>query len=308
MALSPGCQFMCCSVVLVRRAHAPCVPGPWFNSATRCIELSSGSVGIGQGYPKAWLHACLDDAEGPAVRQSADNENRLLSSHSPGEGVEYETRMLAVGLTYVGFVRQRNTSRITCRQSRHIRTRERLPRNVLSCLKKRTTRGKPAPTRTRVGTLIPIPQAYNSEKGQIHMGQLKAGTGKTDITPNLGCHLVGYFNDRLADSIHDPLYVKALALQAGDRTLGLVTCDLIGVPTEVVEAAAGPLKGILRAADEPIVSSDIIGENHSSVVDLQLISQVAPTFFRVVGWYDNENAYSVRCVDLLEYMVAEEKA
>jgi glyceraldehyde-3-phosphate dehydrogenase/erythrose-4-phosphate dehydrogenase len=42
------------------------------------------------------------------------------------------------------------------------------------------------------------------------------------------------------------------------------------------------------------------------VVDLELISSVAPKFFRVVGWYDNENAYSERCVDLLEYMVSKE--
>ncbi len=72
------------------------------------------------------------------------------------------------------------------------------------------------------------------------------------------------------------------------------------------DAAAGPLAGILAASDEPLVSSDIIGENHSVVVDLSLIAQVAPTFFRVVGWYDNENGYSRRCVDLLRYMVGQE--
>ncbi len=70
------------------------------------------------------------------------------------------------------------------------------------------------------------------------------------------------------------------------------------------EAADGPLKGILKASDEPLVSSDIIGENHSSVVDLPLIAQRAPNFFRVVSWYDNENGYSVRCVDLLQYMAS----
>jgi glyceraldehyde 3-phosphate dehydrogenase len=71
-----------------------------------------------------------------------------------------------------------------------------------------------------------------------------------------------------------------------------------------VTAAAGSLKGILRAADEAIVSTDIIGESHSTVVDLPLISQVAPDFFRVVGWYDNENSYALRCVDLAEYMIS----
>ena len=71
-----------------------------------------------------------------------------------------------------------------------------------------------------------------------------------------------------------------------------------------VKAAEGELQGILRAADEALVSTDIIGESHSTVVDLPLISQVAADFFRVVGWYDNENAYALRCVDLVEYMVS----
>ncbi len=89
-------------------------------------------------------------------------------------------------------------------------------------------------------------------------------------------------------------------------------CDVTFVasrPTSVdelrkafLDAAAGPMKGILKAAEEPLVSSDVIGETHSVVVDLELVSQVAPTFCRVVGWYDNENAYALRCVDLVEYM------
>jgi glyceraldehyde 3-phosphate dehydrogenase len=93
-------------------------------------------------------------------------------------------------------------------------------------------------------------------------------------------------------------------------------CDLIFVAgrdatvdelrAAFVDAANGELAGILRAADEPIVSSDIIGESHSCVVDLQLIARVAPNFFRVVSWYDNENAYALRCVDLLEYMIERE--
>jgi len=95
-------------------------------------------------------------------------------------------------------------------------------------------------------------------------------------------------------------------------------CDLIFVAGRdgnvdelrqaMIEAADGELKGILRAADEPLVSTDIIGETHSSIVDLELISQVAPNFFRVVSWYDNENSYSVRCVDLLAYMAEKDRS
>ncbi len=75
-----------------------------------------------------------------------------------------------------------------------------------------------------------------------------------------------------------------------------------------VRAAEGELAGILRATDEPLVSSDIIGETHSVVVDLDQIAQVAPTLVRVVGWYDNENAYALRCVDLLAHMTEREGA
>jgi glyceraldehyde 3-phosphate dehydrogenase len=78
--------------------------------------------------------------------------------------------------------------------------------------------------------------------------------------------------------------------------------------TAFKNAAEGPLKGILSATDVPIVSSDVVGETNSSVVDLPLISQVAPNFFRVVSWYDNENAYSLRCVDLIEYMIGRGQA
>jgi hypothetical protein len=69
------------------------------------------------------------------------------------------------------------------------------------------------------------------------MGILYAGTGRQVITPTLGCHIVGYFEDRVADHIHDELYVKALALRSGDVRLGLITCDLIDLPTGVVVAA-----------------------------------------------------------------------
>jgi glyceraldehyde 3-phosphate dehydrogenase len=95
-------------------------------------------------------------------------------------------------------------------------------------------------------------------------------------------------------------------------------CDLIFVAgregnvselrAAFVDAAAGSLKGILKASNVPIVSSDVIGESHSTVIDLPLISQVAPDFFRVVGWYDNENAYALRCVDLLEFMAGRDRA
>ncbi len=72
------------------------------------------------------------------------------------------------------------------------------------------------------------------------------------------------------------------------------------------EAAEGSLKGILGVSSEGLVSSDIIGETRSSIVDLPLMAEITPHFFRAVSWYDNENGYSLRCVDLLAYMVERE--
>ncbi len=66
-------------------------------------------------------------------------------------------------------------------------------------------------------------------------------------------------------------------------------------------AAAGALKGILQAVDEPLVSVDYRGDPHSSSVDLpftQVLGKEAGTMVKVVAWYDNEWGYSVRTTDL----------
>jgi len=63
-------------------------------------------------------------------------------------------------------------------------------------------------------------------------------------------------------------------------------------------AAAGPLKGVMAAVDAPLVSSDIIGDPHSSVVDLGLTAQMGEDLFKILSWYDNEWGFSCRMVDL----------
>ena len=67
------------------------------------------------------------------------------------------------------------------------------------------------------------------------------------------------------------------------------------------EAAAGPMKGILAAVGEPLVSLDYKGDPHSSSVDLQftqVLGSDKSDFVKVVAWYDNEWGYSVRTADL----------
>ncbi len=63
-------------------------------------------------------------------------------------------------------------------------------------------------------------------------------------------------------------------------------------------AADGPMKGILEYTADPIVSSDIIGNPHSTILD-SLLTMVSGNLVKVVGWYDNEFGYSCRVVDLV---------
>lgn len=64
-------------------------------------------------------------------------------------------------------------------------------------------------------------------------------------------------------------------------------------------AANGPMKGILEYCDEPIVSTDIIGNTHSSVFDSLLTQVIDGNFVKVISWYDNEFGYANRVVDLM---------
>jgi glyceraldehyde 3-phosphate dehydrogenase len=62
----------------------------------------------------------------------------------------------------------------------------------------------------------------------------------------------------------------------------------------------GPLAGIMQYTDDPIVSTDIVKSQYSSIVDSLLTSVVDGTMLKVVAWYDNEWGYSNRLVDLVQ--------
>lgn len=67
----------------------------------------------------------------------------------------------------------------------------------------------------------------------------------------------------------------------------------------VKRAADGELKNILEYQEDPIVSSDIIGNTHSSIFDAQLTQIIDGTLVKVIAWYDNEWAYSARVEELI---------
>ena len=67
-------------------------------------------------------------------------------------------------------------------------------------------------------------------------------------------------------------------------------------------AAEGDLKGILGYSEDPLVSMDLKGDDHSSIVDSALTNVIDGNMVKVVAWYDNEWGYSCRIADLAHYV------
>jgi glyceraldehyde 3-phosphate dehydrogenase len=70
----------------------------------------------------------------------------------------------------------------------------------------------------------------------------------------------------------------------------------------VQAAAAGPMRRVVEYSEAPLVSSDIIGNTHSSIFDALSTSSQEDGYARIVSWYDNEWGYSNRVVDLIEML------
>jgi len=85
-----------------------------------------------------------------------------------------------------------------------------------------------------------------------------------------------------------------------DMTVEVETPVTVEQVNEVMrQAAAGPMKNILAYSEEEIVSSDIIGDSHSSIFDSQLTQVMDGNLVKVVSWYDNEWGYSTRVEELI---------
>jgi len=88
-----------------------------------------------------------------------------------------------------------------------------------------------------------------------------------------------------------------------DLTVKLVKPASYQAICDAVKAAAdGPMKGIMGFCDEDIVSTDLTGDQRSSIFDAKAGIQLSDTFVKLVSWYDNEFGYSCRVIDLLGYM------
>jgi len=67
-------------------------------------------------------------------------------------------------------------------------------------------------------------------------------------------------------------------------------------------ASEGELKGILGYTEDEVVSSDFIGDEHSSIFDAKAGISLNDNFVKLVSWYDNEYGYSCRVVDLIKHV------
>jgi len=73
-------------------------------------------------------------------------------------------------------------------------------------------------------------------------------------------------------------------------------------------AADGPMKGVLAYTADEVVSSDFIGDRHSSIYDSLAGIELNKNFFKVVSWYDNEAGYAARCVDMIRMLADKDGA
>jgi glyceraldehyde 3-phosphate dehydrogenase len=98
----------------------------------------------------------------------------------------------------------------------------------------------------------------------------------------------------------------AMRVPVPDGSIVDLVCRLHKSPSKedvnaaVQQAAAGPMQKIVEYSDAPLVSSDIIGNPHSSIFDSLSTKSQSDGYLRLLSWYDNEWGYSNRVVDLIE--------
>ena len=81
---------------------------------------------------------------------------------------------------------------------------------------------------------------------------------------------------------------------------------LAAINAAMKEAAEGSMKGVLGYTEEQVVSSDFIGDPHSSIFDAGAGIGLNDRFFKIIAWYDNEIGYSHRLIDIMRYMAAKD--
>lgn len=90
---------------------------------------------------------------------------------------------------------------------------------------------------------------------ELHSQQLRLGVGQTDITPPVGAPLAGYYYNRDATGVHDPLHVKAMVLEQGGVKVAMAALDLVSLPRDIVESARGMVQNRIGVASDHVMIS-----------------------------------------------------
>jgi len=81
---------------------------------------------------------------------------------------------------------------------------------------------------------------------------------------------------------------------------------LAAINAAMKEASEGSMKGVLGYTEEEVVSSDFLGDTHSSIFDAGAGIGLNDRFFKIIAWYDNEIGYSNRLIDIMKYMAGKD--
>ena len=142
---------------------------------------------------------------------------------------------------------------------------------------------------------------------QFHSDLRRARSAATNIIPTTtgAARACGVVIPELQGKIHGmSLRVPTATVSVTDLVVDLgrtVTAEEVNAAFK--KAAEGPLAGILEYADEPLVSSDFIGNPHSCILDSLSTMVMDGDMVKLLGWYDNEWGYSCRTADLAAFLV-----
>ena len=154
--------------------------------------------------------------------------------------------------------------------------------------------------------LLTTVHAYTSDQRLIdapHDDKRRSRNAATNIVPTStgAARTIGVILPALAGRL-DGLAMRVPVADGSlvDLTVELA-CDVTveSINAAMKAAADGPLRGILSYCTDPIVSSDIIGNSHSSIFDAELTQVMCKRMVKVVAWYDNEWGYSTRVEELI---------
>ena len=157
--------------------------------------------------------------------------------------------------------------------------------------------------------LMTTVHAYTNDQkiaDQAHKDLRRARAGALSIIPTTtgAAKAVSLVVPEMAGKLHGyAMRVPTPTVSVVDLTVELAkeatTADIVGA---LKAAADGKMKGVLGVEDGPLVSKDFQGDSRSSIVDSALTMVIGGNMAKVISWYDNEWAYSMRVGDLITYM------